>query len=557
MWVQTYDPLGWWPGSTLAAALPVAVLLGTLATGRVRAWVAAVSALALALLVALTIFKMPWQAAWGGVGVGLVFALSRIVWLIVAAVFLYNVVVETGSFAVMRASIAGLSQDRRIQAVLIAYAFGAFIEGIAGFGAPVAISAAFLVGLGFPPLQAAILCLVANTAPVAWGSLGIPIQTLGQVTKLNVESLSATAGRILPPISLIVPFWLVAMMSPWRRLGEVAPAILVLGGTFAVVQGLWANFVGVDLVDLAASSCSLAVGAIFLRFWQPRHVYRFEHDLDSDTQATGFVGGPRGRLHAASVRRAWTPFVILAALVLIWGLEEPKRWMNAVSTVSVPMPGLHLAIAKGPELTGREQVDPERDALEGLVVLPTLAATGTAVFLAAILSGLYLGVAPARLAFLLGRTLWSLRAAAAAILAMLALGHLTRFSGMDAVLGLALTRSGPWIYPILGTFLGWLGVALTGSDTASNILFGNLQVVTADKLGLNPILMASANSTGGVMGKMVDAQSIVVAAAATGIHGKEGPILRAVFPHSLALAGLVALVVWVYAHVAPNAIPLP
>ena len=557
MWVQTYDPLGWWPGSTLAAALPVVVLLAALASGRVRAWVAAVWALAIALLVALTLFKMPWNAALGGVGVGLVFALTRIVWLIVAAVFLYNVVVETGSFAVMRASIAGLSRDRRIQAVLIAYAFGAFIEGIAGFGAPVAISAAFLVGLGFPPLQAAILCLVANTAPVAWGSLGIPIQTLGQVTKLDVEALSAAAGRILPPISLLVPFWLTAMMSPWRRLGEVAPAILVIGGVFAVVQGLWSNFVGVDLVDLAASTCSLAAGAIFLTFWQPRRIYRFETAPDPNSVDPDHVGGPRLRPDAAAVRRAWTPFVILAVLVLIWGLDAPKRGMNAVSTVTVPMPGLHLAIVKGTELTGRDQVDPQLDALEGMVVLPTLAATGTAVFLAAILSGLYLGLSPARLALLLGRTLWSLRAAAAAILAMLALGHLTRFSGMDAVLGLALTRSGPWIYPILGTFLGWLGVALTGSDTASNILFGNLQVVTADKLGLNPILMASANSTGGVMGKMIDAQSIVVAAAASGVHGKEGSILRAVFPHSLALAGLVALLVWFHAHVTPGAMPSP
>ncbi len=560
MWMQQYDPLGSWPASTLVAALPVVVLLGLLASGKAGAWQAALAGLATAVLVAVGVFGMPVDRAAAAAGYGVAFALFRIVWLIVAAVFLYDLAVMTGQFDVMKASIASLSGDRRLQAVLVAFSFGAFIEGAAGFGAPVAISAAFLVGLGFRPFQAALLCLIANTAPVAWGAIGTPIKTLGGVTGLDVEALSVTAGRTLPFLSILIPFWLVRTMTSWRETFAVWPALAVIGGTFAGVQFAWSNFIGVDLVDIASAVASLLAGVILLRFWKPRVEWRFPEDTAKGAvepaldEIEGFdtSGKP---LTAGRVARAWMPFALLSLTVLAWGIPKVKTAMDAHTTWKPAMPRLHETIAKGEAVTGHKSPT-DKDLEKAIIDVVPVSSTGTAVFLAAVVSGLLLGVSPGRMAATFAGTVVRLLPAMAAIFSMLALGFVTKYSGMDAVLGLAFTRTGRWLYPIFGTMLGWLGVALTGSDTSSNVLFGNLQKITAGKLGLNPILMASANSTGGVMGKMIDAQSIVVAAAATGEGGKEGDLLRAVLWHSVALALIVGGIVWVYAHVFPAAVPV-
>ncbi len=564
VWTQGYDPLGWWPGSTAMAAVPVVVLLGLLVSGRANAWQSALAGLVAALAIAVGPFRMPVELAIAGAGYGVVFALFRIVWLIVAAVFLYDIAVETGQFEVMKASIARLTGDRRLQAVLVAFSFGAFVEGAAGFGAPVAISAAFLVGLGFRPFQAAVLCLIANTAPVAWGAIGTPIATLARVTSLPVEALSQTAGRILPFLSLIVPVWLVAVLAGRRATWAIWPALLAIGGSFAAAQFVWSNFVGFELVDIVSAVASLGAGVVLLRFWRPREEWRFPGE-----SAAAVVEGPAPR--AATVARAWMPFGLLTLFVLIWGVPDVKKWLDKHTSATPPMPGLWRPLDPGPDGTGPtygSRVAKGPRLLDGrtasrpgdfekveLDIVP-VTSTGTAVFLAAVAGGLLLGVSPGRLARLFVGTVWRLRPAIAAIVFMLALGFVTKFSGLDVVLGLAFTRTGV-LYPLFGTFLGWLGVALTGSDTSSNVLFGNLQATTARELGLNPILMASANSTGGVMGKMVDAQSIVVAAAATGEAGKEGDILRAVLGHSLALATIVGLIVLAYAYVFPGAIPSP
>ncbi len=551
LWIQSYDPVGNWPVSTAIAAMPVVVLLGLLGSGKVGAWQAAVAGLVTAMGAAVFAFGMPAPMVFAAAGYGVVFAAFRILWLIVSAVFLYDIAVTTGQFDVMKASIAGLSGDRRLQAVLIAFSFGAFIEGAAGFGAPVAISAAFLVGLGFRPFQAALLCLVANTAPVAWGAIGTPIRTLATVTSLDVEALSATSGRILPILSLIIPFWLVKTMASWRDTWAVWPALLVMGGTFAGAQFAWSNFVGFELVDIVSAVASLLAGVILLKVWKPKTQWRFPEDRPPEV---GDVPPPK--LEPSKVVRAWMPFVLLSITVLVWGVPPVKKAMDAHSSWKPEMPGLHLKIAKGAAVTGHDE-PVEKDLEKAEMDIVPVSSTGTAVFLAALLSGALLGVHPARLARIFAGTVVRLVPAMAAIVAMLALGFVTKYSGMDAVLGLAFTRTGPMLYPIFGTMLGWLGVALTGSDTSSNVLFGNLQKVTATKLGLNPILMASANTTGGVMGKMIDAQSIVVAAAATGEGGKEGELLRAVLWHSVALALLVGLIVWSYAHWFPGMVAAP
>ncbi|HZW31884.1 MAG TPA: L-lactate permease, partial [Isosphaeraceae bacterium] len=457
MWIQRYDPLGSWPLSTLAAALPVVVLLVLLASGRASAWGAALAGWVTASLVALGVFGMPLSMVVASAGVGVVFSWFRIVWLIVAAVFLYDITVETGQFEVMKASVARLSADRRLQAVLVAFCFGALIEGAAGFGAPVAISAAFLVGLGFRPFQAALLCLIANTAPVAWGGIGIPILTLSTVTSLDVQALSATAGRILPIFSLIIPFWLVATLTSWRKTWEVRLPLLVIGGTFACVQFLWSNCVGFELVDIASSVSSLGAGVVVIRLWRPREPWRFPEDVEpvapAGSQPPGGAGGP-GRHGAGHVARAWMPFGLLTTAVLVWGIPPAPRlgtpavkaWLDQRLSWKPALPWLHLKVAKGAAITGHatpEPVDLEKAEVE---IVP-LSSTGTAVFLAALASGSVLGVPTSRMARLLARTVRRMVPAITAILCMLALGFVTKYAGMDAVLGLAFTRTGRLFYP--------------------------------------------------------------------------------------------------------------
>jgi lactate permease len=473
--------------------------------------------------------------------------------IVLAAIFLYNLTVETGRFDVVKRSLLALSDDRRLQALLIAFCFGAFMEGAAGFGTPVAISAALLVGAGFTPLRAASLALLANTAPVAFGALGTPITTLARVTGLDELRLSAMAGRQLPFFSLLVPAWLVAAMAGWRGALGVWPALLVCGGSFALVQFLTANYHGPWLVDVIAGVASLVCLALFLKFWKPRTVWRFAGEAPlAPSGPAAPVPGSR-----AAVVSAWVPWVLLTVLVFLWGLPPVKAFLSRAS-VKVPVPGLHGAVARARPVVPAPVVEDAVYDLNGL------GATGTGIFLAAVLSAGWLGVPPARFLRIAGQTLHRLAGPLLTIACMLAIAFTTRYSGMDATLGLAFTRTGA-AYPLFAALLGWLGVALTGSDTSANALFGSLQTITAGRLveaGVLPlsadraaVLLATANSTGGVMGKMIDAQSIVVAAAATRQPGQEGAVLRSVFLHSLVLAVLMGVLVLVQAYAWTEAIP--
>jgi lactate permease len=514
-------------------------------------------------------------AGWAGsmlaaAGNGAAFGLFPIGWIVVAAIFLYSLTVETGQFEIVKHSVTALSDDRRIQALLIAFSFGAFVEGAAGFGTPVAISAALLMGAGFRPLQAAGLALLANTSPVAFGALGTPILTLANVTELDAGKLSAMAGRQLPFFSLIVPVWLVWVMAGWRATVAIWPALLVCGGSFALVQFLTANMHGPWLVDVAGGIVSLVCLALFLRIWQPRQTWHFPDEITF--QASAGVGSPDptpARYTRRQIASAWLPWALLTLFVFLWGLPQVRDILGNPATtrktllaseesilatptvVNIKVPALHRQVARTPPVVAK----PEDEA--AIFDFAWLSATGTGIFLAALVSALWLGVAPARFGSIFGRTCWRMRWPLFTIACMLAIAFVTRYSGMDATLGLAFTKTGR-AYPLFAALLGWLGVALTGSDTSSNALFGSLQTITARRLvdtGVLPLstdqamlLLASANSTGGVMGKMIDAQSIVVSAAATGQSGQEGPILRFVFWHSLALALLMGALVLAQAY---------
>ncbi|WP_337175957.1 L-lactate permease [Paludisphaera sp.] len=544
MWIQDYDPAGWQPASTLLAALPILTLMGLLISGRAAAWKAAGAALLVACATAALGFGMPWRMAASAAGAGAAFGLIRIVYLVVSAMFLYDLAVATGRFEVMKASIARVSPDRRIQAVLVAFCFGGFLEGCAGFGAPVAIAAAFLVGLGFRPLRAAVLALVANTACVPWGSVGIPLTTLGGVSGMDVQALSAATAWILFPTTLLTPFALAGIVAGPRRILGAWPPLLAVGLTYATVQLLWARFVGVELVSIASAIASLVAAVLALRLWRPAEAWRFEEDGDP-TATFAAAAPPASRRGVVS---AWLPFALLTAAVMAWATPAVKSRLDAWGTWKVEVAALHKQVARGEAVTGRPSPTPA-DLEPAVVDVAPLSAVGTAVLLAAVMGGLIAGVRPAEMGRIFLGTLRRMAPPGGAILCMLALGFVTRYSGMDAVLGLAFTRAGATLYPVFGTMLGWLGTALTGSLTSSNALFGSLQKITATKLGLSPILMGAANAAGGAMGKMVAAASIVVAAAATGDEGHEAEVLRAALRYSLAMAAIVAAVVWIAATI--------
>ena len=558
-WIQVYDPLNSEWLSTIVAALPIVGLLVTLAFFEWRAQWAALTGLALALLVAVAVYGMPARSAAATAVYGAAYGLFPIGWIILNAVFLYNLAVASGTFETVKRSVAVLSPDRRIQALLIAFSFGAFIEGAAGFGTPVAICAALLMGLGFTPLYAAGLALIANTSPVAFGAIGTPILTLGAVTGLDPMLLSAMAGRQLPFVSVIVPAWLVATMSGWKGLRGVWPAVLVSGGSFAVVQFWWSNYVGPELVDIMGGLTSIVCLALFCRWWKPTESWEFP---GSETRVPLGSGGvavvaPAAPMAARVVMHAWMPWVLLSVFVTIWGLTPVKAaltrqfWMAP----AVEVPALHRIVFRDapvePEPARPDLLtDPAYKARRGEAArftLNYLSATGTAILLAALASALFLRIPGSQLVAIAGRTAYQMRWPLTTIAFMLSLGFVTRYSGTDATLGLAFTHTGA-LYPFFAAYLGWLGVALTGSDTSSNVLFGNLQKITAQQLGLDPILITTANSTGGVMGKMVDAQSIVVSTAATNQTGSEGVILRFVFWHSVALAAIMGLIVMAQAY---------
>ncbi len=544
MWQQVYDPFGNFVLSTIAAAIPVVTLLVLIATGAVRTHLAALIALLVAIIIAIFLFTMSAGLAIRATILGAVIGFFPIGWIVLNVIFMYRLTVATGAFGTLQQAIGGVTSDRRLQLLLIAFAFGAFFEGASGFGTPVAVTAAVLIGLGFSPLAASGLSLIANTAPVAYGALGTPIAGLASVTGLDPYLLGAMVGRQLPFFSLIVPAWLICAFAGWRGMMQIWPAILVCGVSFAVPQFLISNFVNPWIVDIGASLICMACLIGFFRVWQPAELWTSPALRRRDDSATTMPPPlrPSAEPTTAEVWRALTPWIIVCAVLLIWGTGWFKALVNPVFAVNYSVEGLHNLIHKVPPVVAKP-------ASEGAVFAFTyLSYTGSGMLIAAIISGFLMGFSPGRMIRAYGETIRVVTYSLITISAMLAIGTLTRFSGIDATLGLAFAGAGV-LYPFFGTLLGWLGVALTGSDTASNVLFGGLQKITSEQLGLSPILMGAANSSGGVMGKMIDAQSIVVASTATNWFGHEGSILRYVFLHSIALACLVGVLVMLQAYV--------
>lgn len=551
LWSQNYDPFGSTIISTIVCAIPVIILLGGLGFFHMKAHVAALLGLISALAIAVFVVGMPTGLAGRAAGYGALFAATTICWIIFNLIFLYRLTVKKGLFSVLQDSIGGITNDRRLQLLLIAFCFGAFFEGAAGGGTPVAVTGAILIGLGFTPLAASGLSLIANTAPVAYGGLGTPIIVLHAVTQPEnpdyLLTLSAMVGRQLPFFSIIVPFWLVITFCGLRNTLQIWPAVLVAGLSFAVPQFLISNYHGPWLVDMASAMISMIALAVFLKNWQPKQIM-----LDasgggrgvsfSEAQAT-IAGHSHPR---ALVIKAWMPWVILTVILFLWGLPQVKALLNAKGTTywEWAIPGLHQVVQRVAPAVAHPHTEP------AVWKWGFLSATGSGILLAAVIAGFAMGFKPRELVRTWFETFGVMKYSLLTILAMLALGYTTRYSGMDATLGLAFANTG-WLYPFFGTLIGWIGVALTGTDAASNALFGSQQVITANKLGLDPTLMAAANSSGGVMGKMIDAQSIVVASVATNYQGKEGVILRFVFWHSISLAALVGVLVMLQAYVYP------
>jgi lactate permease len=552
MWNQVYNPLGNPALSTLAAALPVVTLLALIASGKVKAPIAAIAALFVAIGVAVYIFTMPTKMALWASGLGAVTGFFPIGWIILNVIFLYRLTVERGVFQTLQTTIGNVTQDRRLQLLLIAFSFGAFFEGASGFGTPVAVTGAILIGLGFSPLAASGLSLIANTAPVAYGALGTPIQGLASVTGLPPYDLGAMVGRILPVFSLIVPFWLIWVFAGRRGMMQIWPAILVCGVSFAIPQYLISNFVNPWIVDIGASLISMACLILFLQLWQPKEIWTspaLRTRDDSAATMTKPAAAPADKPDTGQVWFALMPWIIVCVILLVWGSGWFKDLLKPIGALNlkVPVEDLNNLVLKMPPVAAKPT--PE----EAVFTFSWLSYTGSGMLIAAIISGVMMGFSPWRLISVYLKTIRLVAASMVTIMAMVAIGTLTRYSGIDATLGLAFATTGV-LYPFFGTLLGWLGVALTGSDTASNLLFGNLQRITSEQLGLSAILMGAANSAGGVMGKMIDAQSIVVASTATNWFGHEGSILRFVFKHSIVLACLVGIVVMLYAYVFPGII---
>ncbi|HKQ39595.1 MAG TPA: L-lactate permease [Verrucomicrobiae bacterium] len=547
-WSQVYDPLGNAALSTIVAAFPVVVLLSSIALLKIRIHYAALLGLAVALIIALFVYRMPANAAIATTVYGAAYGLFPIGWIILNLIFLYQLTVKKGLFEVLRSNLATLAPDPRIQVILIAFCFGAFFEGAAGFGTPVAVTAAILMQLGFKPLQACGLSLIANTAPVAFGALGTPIIALQRVTDIDLLALSKMVGRQLPFFSVIVPFWVVWAFVGFRGMIEVWPAALVAGVAFAVPQFVVSNFHGPWLVDIVSSVCSMAAVVGLLKVWQPGSAALQRGKLQDIPVSQPSTNA--GLTDPSLVRKAWAPWIVLSLLVFAWGIPKYQKAVDRISAPSFKVPALHQVVVRTPPVVRRSTPEKPTKPEDAIFKLNWLSATGTGILVAALIGGFVMGFSMREMLSTYGETLYRVRFSLVTIAAMLSLGYVTKYSGTDATLGLALAKTGS-LYPFFGTLLGWLGVALTGSDTASNVLFGSLQKITAEQTGVNPVLMAAANSSGGVMGKMVDAQSIVVASTATNWYGHEGAILRYVFFHSIALASLVGILVYLQARVEP------
>lgn len=528
---QVYDPLASPALSTLAALLPVVVLLGCLGLARMKAHLAALAGLGAAAGVGILLFRQPPGQSLAAAVYGAAYGFLPIGWIILNVLFLYTLTLQKGLFETLKDSLTRITPDRRLQLLLVAFCFGAFFEGAAGFGTPVAVTGSILVGLGFSPISAAGLALMANTAPVPYAGLGTPLVALQGVTGLDLRDLTVMVARQLMFFNILIPFWITTVFCGWKAMLEVWPALLVAGASFAGVQYAVAALHGPWLVNILSALASMAALAGFLRVWRPRRIYRLPGDAAQDEV----------KLHTPrEVRQAWLPWLILSATLFIWGLPQVKAWLDSISLVRIAVPGLHQLVQRVPPIVPAARLE------NALFEFNWLSASGTGILLAAFAAGLQMGFSPAALARAYWTTLKQARFALLTISTMMALGFVTRYAGMDATLGLAFAQTGV-LYPFFGTLLGWMGVVLTGSDTSSNVLFGSLQRLTAERLGIDPLVMSAANTSGGVMGKMVNAQSIVVASAATGSEGRESAILRYVFFHSLALAALVGVVVMVMA----------
>ncbi len=536
-WQQLYDPAGNIWLSSLIALLPIAFFFVALAVLRMKGWLAGTLTVAIALGVALLFYRMPPLQALGAALYGFVYGLWPIAWIILGAVFLYKVSVRTGQFDIIRASILSVTADQRLQMLMVGFAFGAFLEGAAGFGAPVAITAALLVGLGFKPLYAAGLCLIANTAPVAFGAMGIPIIVAGQVTGLDAFEIGQMVGRQLPFLTLVVLFWIMAIMDGWRGIRETWPAVLVAGGAFALAQYLTSNFLGPELPDITASLASLVCLTLFLRRWQPRRIFRFDDAGDAGA-ATPVVEVPR--YSAGRIIRAWSPFLILTALVTLWSIKPFKALFAAGGplqhwVLKLPVPGLDGQVSKMPPIVDAPT------AYDAVYKFDWFSATGTSILLAALIAIVVLRM-PARSALsTFGETVRELRTPIYSIGMVLAFAFIANYSGLSATLALALAHTGD-AFTFFSPFLGWLGVFLTGSDTSSNALFSALQATTAQQIGVSDVLLVAANTTGGVTGKMISPQSIAIACAAVGLAGREADLFRFTIKHSLAFTVMVGVI---------------
>lgn len=533
-WTQVYDPMSNLALSAFFACIPIILIFYLLAIRRSPGQIAGAAAMISALAVAIFVYHMPVDLALKSTAVGALYGVFPIFWIVLTAIFIYNMTVETGQFEIVKDSIATITDDRRLQALLIAFGFGAFLEGSAGFGTPVAISAGMLVGLGFNPLYAAGLCLIANTAPVAFGGIGIPIIVAGQVSGIDPMLISQMVGRQLPFLSVIIPIWLVVLMAGWKAMMEVLPACLVAGVSFAGVQWFSSNYIGPELPDILSSLACIISLTIFLKCWKPAKIWRFENEAPPTLKAD------RAALTFGKVIKAWSPFIFLTVMVVLWGLKPVSAMLDTV-TIKWFVPGLDKMIM---------QVAPIAKVATPVVALYKinwLSAAGTALLIASIISAAVLGVGPARFISIFSKTVSQLSKPLITIPCVLGLAYIMNSSGMSATLGLFLAGTGS-LFPFFSPFLGWVGVFLTGSDTSANALFGNLQAVTGQQVGVDPTLTVAANSSGGVCGKMISPQSIAVATAASGLVGKEGDLFNFTVKHSLILAVIVGVMTYVQAY---------
>lgn len=550
-WQQIYDPMGNIWISSAIALVPIVFFFLALAIFRMKGSVAATITVFLAFLVSLFLYKMPIGMALASMVYGFFYGLWPIAWIIIGAVFIYKISVKTGQFDVIRSSILSITEDQRLQMLLVGFAFGTFLEGAAGFGAPVAITAALLVGLGFKPLYAAGLCLIVNTAPVAFGAMGIPIIVAGQVSGVDTMEISQMVGRQLPFMVPIVLIWIMAIMDGWRGVKETWPAILVASLSFSLAQYLTSNFVGPELPDITAAIAALVSLTILLKYWKPKHIFRFQ-DKDLQVDET-IIEQVRKQYSVGQIAKAWSPFLILTAMVTVWSIKPFKDLFvkdGALSdlVVSIKVPYLHQLIQKLPPVV------PEIKDYDAIYKFDWLSATGTAIMLAALITIIYLKMKPKEAVSTFFETVNELKTPIYSIGMVLAFAFIANYSGLSATLALALAHTGQ-AFTFFSPFLGWVGVFLTGSDTSANALFSALQATTAQQIGVPEVLLVAANTSGGVTGKMISPQSIAIACAAVGLVGKESDLFRFTVKHSIIFTVMIGIIVALQAYVFPWMIP--